>query len=161
MAEQEDIAVRAATQFDIPVLRDFEQGVIAAERPFAVNLKPDPIQYYSLEDLLASSQAALLVAEADGELIGSGYARIEAAKDYFVSDRFAYLGFMYVDPAWRGRGVIQRIMDELIGWCQGQGILEFRLDVYAGNEAAIRAYRKAGFNPNLVEMIMLKDDDAT
>ena len=45
------IEIRQATVEDIPTLKQFEQELIRYERPFAPNLKEDPISYYYIEDL--------------------------------------------------------------------------------------------------------------
>ena len=147
-----EITIRSATSSDLSQLLEFEQGVIAAERPYADNLKAGHITYYDLEALLISDKAKLLVAEKHGKLVGAGYAKILAAKAYKKFSHFAYLGFMYVDPSSRGKGINKMIIDELTLWAKAKNIKEMVLDVYDGNEAAIRAYEKVGFKKNLVEM---------
>jgi GNAT superfamily N-acetyltransferase len=144
--------IRRATLDDIPVLREFEQGVIAAERPFDVTLKPDPIRYYDLEGMIAAAHIELVVAEAGGERVGSGYARLEAVEPYLRHTRHAYLGFMYVVPAHRGRGINAEIVEALSAWAAAQGVTELRLDVYQRNAPAIRAYEKAGFVQHVILM---------
>jgi hypothetical protein len=47
-------------------------------------------------------------------IVGSGYARIEAAKPIY--DNYAYLGFMYTDQH-RGKGVNAIIIEALKEWC--------------------------------------------
>lgn len=148
----QEIIIRKATLADLPVLLDFEQGVIAAERPFDPTLKEGVIHYYDIEAMITASHIELLVAEAEGRLIGSGYARIDNAKPYLIFAQYAYLGFMYVEPAWRGKGVNRLIINGLKTWAQSQGIVEMRLEVYATNEPAVKAYEKAGFQQLLVEM---------
>jgi GNAT superfamily N-acetyltransferase len=59
---------------------------------------------------------------------------------------------MYVDESYRGLGLNQRIMDKLIAWGREQGLCDFYLDVYAGNQSAIKAYEKSGFKPSMIEM---------
>lgn len=107
-----------------------------------------------MEHMLHADHIQLLVAELDSELIGCGYARIEEAKHYLQHTQHAYLGFMYVTPAHRGKGVNKLIMNELIKWSQSKNINEMRLDVYYENAAAIKAYEKAGFVKHMVEMRM-------
>ena len=51
----ESILVRKATLYDMETLLRFEQGVIKAERPFDITLKPDPIHYYGIEDMIKTS----------------------------------------------------------------------------------------------------------
>lgn len=66
------IIIRKATEADLPVLLDFEQGVIAAERPFDPTLKEGAIHYYDITAMITAPHIELLVAEAEGQLIGSG-----------------------------------------------------------------------------------------
>jgi GNAT superfamily N-acetyltransferase len=147
------ILIRPATTTDLPTLRQFEQGVIAAERPMDPTIKEGPIQYYNLEAMLANPDVHLVVAEENGTLIGSGYARIDPAdRLYLTYTRHAYLGFMYVDPAHRGKGINQLIIDTLRQWARSRNLTELRLEVYTVNEPAIRAYEKAGFSALLLQM---------
>ena len=148
------ITVRPATLADLPTLLRFEQGVIAAERPMDPTIQDGPIHYYDLNKMLTSPHIHLVVAEANGTLIGSGYARIDPSRHYLKHAQHAYLGFMYVEPAYRGKGVNQLVIDALNTWARSQNLTELRLDVYTTNENAIRAYEKAGFTPYLINMRM-------
>ena len=148
------ITIRPAQADDVEILLKFEQGVIAAERPFDPTLKPDPNHYYDIPEMIQDPSVELLVAEHDGQLIGSGYARIEKAKHYLQHKRHAYLGFMYVDPAWRGKNINQMIIEKLKQWSITKGITEMRLEVYCDNLSAIKAYERAGFSKLLIQMRM-------
>jgi GNAT superfamily N-acetyltransferase len=145
------IRIRPATTADLPALLEFEQGVIAAERPFDPTLKDAPV-YYNLPALITSPDAELLVAEWAGVLIGSGYARIERAEAFLLHSHHAYLGFMYVAPDHRGKGVNKLILEALSHWARTRNITELRLDVYYDNEPALRAYEKAGFLRHMIVM---------
>jgi len=155
----EDIFIRAATLADVEVLLEFEQGVVAAERPHAINLDDGEVRYYDLPALIKSELAQVLVAQIgstslETEVVASGYARIETSKPHNKSERHSYLGFMYVVPEWRGRSLNKLVLDHLVDWSHTQGVSTFVLDVYASNEPAIRAYEKAGFKPNLLQMVL-------
>ncbi|MEM8893772.1 MAG: GNAT family N-acetyltransferase [Bacteroidota bacterium] len=143
---------RSAKPEDLPVLLEFEQGIIDAERPFDQTLKDGHISYYDLGAFIEAKNVEVLVAEADGQIIASGYIKIEQGKAYHKHDRYGYIGFVYVRPEYRGKGVVQQIINGLNNWAKSQGISEVRLDVYAENDSAVRAYEKAGFGKNLVEM---------
>jgi GNAT superfamily N-acetyltransferase len=52
---------------------------------------------------------------------------------------------MWVAPAWRGKGVGARLIEEVAGWAASVGFRELRLWVVEGNDVAERAYAKAGF----------------
>jgi len=147
------IKLRHATEGDLPALLEFEQGVVTAERPYNPTLIEGEIHYYNLNSLIDSENAALIVAEDEENIIASGYALIKnTEKDYYNFDRYAYLGFMYVKPEYRGRGVNKLIIDELKNWSKDQGVSEIRLEVYSDNVTAVKAYEKAAFEPLILLM---------
>jgi ribosomal protein S18 acetylase RimI-like enzyme len=148
----ETISIRTATAEDLEQLYTFEQGVIQAERPFDPTLKEDPINYYDLPGMLKASHIELAVAESQGKLVGSGYARIEESKLYLKHPQYAYLGFMYVLPEYRGQGINQKIIEHLVQWTRAKGVNELRLEVYVNNDPAIKAYEKIGFSKHMIEM---------
>ncbi len=145
---------RPATLDELPILLEFEQGVIEAERPFDSSLAPDPINYYDLEALVKSDNSLVVVALIGENIVGSGYANIQKSKPYLNTDYHAYLGFMFVLPEYRGRGINQGLTEVLVSWAKSRNLTEIRLDVYDENVSAVRAYTKVGFTKNLVEMRM-------
>ena len=147
-----NLIIRKALLTDFPTLLLFEQGVINAERPFDPTLKTEQTTYYDLHQMITAPHIELLVAEIDGRLVGSRYARIETSKPYLQHKQHAYLGFMYVEPKYRGRGINKAIMDALEGWAIQQGITEMHLEVYDENTAAIKAYEKCGFSKYMLQM---------
>ena len=156
----EQITTRTATLADLDVLLEFEQGIVQTERPFDPTLKDNHINYYDIAAMIGAPHVEVVVAELESEIIGSGYARIEDSKVYLKHQKHAYLGFMYVKPEYRGKGVNKKVVDALQDWVAKRGITEFRLDVYSENSPAIKAYEKIGFKKHLIEMRMelpLKD----
>lgn len=152
------INFRPANLHDLPILYEFEQGIISAERPFDPTLKSGHINYYDLKVLIESDEAEVLVAEINSEIVASGNAQIRKAKGFQSYARFAYLGFMFVKAEQRGKGIISLLLEELINWSQSKGINEIRLEVYSDNESALRAYEKAGFKKHMVEMRLPAED---
>jgi ribosomal protein S18 acetylase RimI-like enzyme len=162
MADPETIPkpllVRSARQDDLPVLLAFEQGIIAAERPYDPTLKPDPISYYDIAEKIASDDSEVAVVEVDGLVVASGFATKNLSKAYVRDTHHAYLGFMYVSPDYRGRGLNRRLLDHLSGWAKAKDLSEIRLTVYNDNAPAIRAYKKAGFTSHVLEMRLNLDE---
>ena len=153
-----EIRIRAARLDDLPTLLSFEQGIIQAERPFDHMLKPDPISYYDIGELIQNPDAEVAVAELGDVLIGSGYARRRASRHYLSPEEHAFIGFLYVDPAHRGKGVNQRVLDHLFAWARTNNLPEIHLTVYPENTSAVRAYEKVGFNPYVTEMRINLDE---
>ncbi|MEL6657591.1 MAG: GNAT family N-acetyltransferase [Bacteroidota bacterium] len=149
-----EVTTRPATLADHEVLLTFEKGIIVAERPLDETLKSGEIHYYDLTELIQQPDAHVVVAQVGEELVGSGYALLVPSIDYRTHDVHAYLGFMYVKPSFRGRGINQLVLDDLIDWAKSRGVYEIQLEVYPDNVAAVRAYEKAGFKPNLLRMRM-------
>jgi GNAT superfamily N-acetyltransferase len=146
------IHIRKANQDDLPILLEFEQGIIAAERPYDPTLKEGKISYYNIDKMISATDVEVVVAVLNDQIIGSGYARIEDAKPYLNHQLYAYLGFMYTHPDHRGKGVNTQIIEALTDWVRSQNVFEMRLDVYNDNPSAIRAYEKAGFKKHLINM---------
>ncbi|VTQ04946.1 GNAT family N-acetyltransferase [Sphingobacterium daejeonense] len=147
-----ELQIRKALESEINILLEFEQGIVDAERPFDNSLKEGEIHYYDLTELIRSDKAEVLLAVINDEIVGSGYAKILKAKPYQKFEEYAYLRFMYVKPTFRGHGINQKILNNLIEWSKEKGLTEVKLDVYDENEIAKKAYLKAGFKPNLLEM---------
>ncbi|MFN0201644.1 MAG: GNAT family N-acetyltransferase [Bacteroidia bacterium] len=146
------VEIRKALETDIDILLTFEQGIITAERPFDNTLREGEIHYYDLVEMIQAEWAEVLVAVVENEVVGSGYAKILPAKPYQNHNEYAYLGFMYVKPEFRGQGINQQIIYELMVWSKNKGLKEVRLQVYDENIIAKKAYQKVGFKPNLLEM---------
>ena len=150
--QDKNITTRPAILADMDILLQFEQGVISAERPFDPTLKEGDMNYYNLPELITASHCHLVVAELNGEVIGGGYVRIETAKIYLKHQQHAYLGFMYVVPQHRGKGVNKMVISTLQEWALAQGINECRLEVFYENVTAIKAYEKVGFKKHMILM---------
>ena len=146
------VEIRKAIETEIETLLIFEKEIVDAERPFDNTLKHGEIHYYDLIELIRNKRAEVLVAVVNNEIVGSGYAKILPAEPFQKYTEYAYLGFMYVKPEFRGQGINQKILNGLIDWVKRQNLTEVRLEVYDKNTKAKSSYLKAGFKPNLLEM---------
>ena len=159
------ITIRKAIIEDLPVLFEFEQGVLRTERPMDETLKLKNTYYYDIPNLIEDSSVEFVVAEINDIIAGCGYARIKKARDCFQFDQFSYLGFMFTKEDYRGRGVNKKIMNYLYNWSFSKGINEVRLEVYPTNIPAIKAYEKLGMTCSMQTMRIdlrsknLKDSD--
>ncbi|WP_226294366.1 GNAT family N-acetyltransferase [Aquimarina algicola] len=145
--------IRTASIEDLPILLDFEQKIIEVERPMDPTIKQnEKINYYDIGAYITDSNTEVVVAEIDGEIVGSGYGQVRDRKRFFFPQKKGYIGFMYVKDEHRGKGISQAIIKYLCHWFQENNLHEIRLTVYEKNPKAIRAYEKAGFEKHLVEM---------
>jgi RimJ/RimL family protein N-acetyltransferase len=148
----DEIRIRTATATDLDQLYVFEQGIIETERPFDPTLKREHTHYYDLEQMITAPDVEIVVAETENKIVGSGYARIEPSKTYLQHSKHAYLGFMFVLPEYRGKGINKRIIGALQDWATAQNVSELRLEVYCDNISAIKAYEKIGFSKHMLLM---------
>lgn len=144
--------MRRADHADRAILRRFEQAIVAAERPFDSTIRKGDVAYYDLDALLASTDAFVVIAEAAGEAIGCAFARMAASRAYIEPAFHAYVGLIYVSPEHRGVGVSGQMLTTLKDWARRNGLTEMHLEVYPENIAAIRAYKKTGFAPYMLDM---------
>ncbi len=84
----------------------------------------------------------VLVAEAEGEVIGWG--SLNAFNPRHAYDHVADFS-LYVDRAWRGRGVGRRLLQALIARARALAYHKLVLSGFPWNEAGMAAYRRAGF----------------
>lgn len=154
----EQLTVRSATIADLETLLEFEQAMIEAERPFDETIRTgEGVRYYDLAGLIAAANVEIVVALHASQIIACGYVRIEDSEPYLRHQQHAYLGFMYVVPEHRGKGVNKTVMKALEQWSISKGVTEMRLEVYTNNTAAIKAYEKSGFISHMIEMRMNLD----
>lgn len=144
--------VRKATLRDLPILLEFEQGLINAERPMDVTIKDGIISYYDISEFIKNDDSELYVVELNKKIVASGYAKIRPDRSYLKHANQAYLGFMFVPKTHRGNGYNKLIMNVLLKWCKERKIFEIRLDVYDANKSAIKAYEKVGFKKHMINM---------
>ena len=123
------LSIRPARKADLDAIDRIEG------RSFATDRFSRP----ALRRLLAASTADCRVAEIDGAL--AGYALIL----FRAGTRVARLYSIAVDPAFRGHGVAQALVEaaEKASLARGSSIL--RLEVRASNKAGLRLYDRAGF----------------
>lgn len=84
----------------------------------------------------------VLVVEADAEVAAWG--SLNSFNPRRAYDHVADFS-LYVDRAWRGRGVGRRLLDALIARARALGYHKLVLSAFPWNEAGMTVYRRAGF----------------
>ena len=148
------ISIRTANLKDLETLLEFEQGVVAAERPLDPFLGDGKLSYYNIPELITNEDIYFIVATSNNQLVASGYLRIENSKHYHKNPKHGYIGFIFVKPAFRGNKISNLILESLKDWAVKKDLKELRLDVYSNNSAAIKSYERFGFTKILVNMKM-------
>lgn len=133
-----EVVVRPGREKDLDAVVDLVVEVAAEGRWLGSEMPVDRHRRHRrLREALHDQRTAVLVAEADGSIVGE--LEIEVA-GYGVAD----LG-MLVTGAWRGRGVGTALLRSGIQWARGAGAHKVALQVWPHNDAAIGLYEKFGF----------------
>ena len=99
-----------------------------------------------LAEIRASDMSTVL-AEVGSELVGFGQLRHGPAPACVHGVRPREIYRLYVDSAWHGRGIAQRLMAVLIRQAFDAGADGVWLGVWERNPRAISFYEKSGFRP--------------
>ena len=83
------------------------------------------------------------VIEADG--IPAGYLVMTTGFSLEFHGRFGLLDELFVEPAWRNRGLGTQALAFAEGWCHTHGMRALRLEVSHENTRALALYRRCGF----------------
>lgn len=91
----------------------------------------------------------MLVALVDGAFVGYAVAHLQDGPDdtFAVGARYAELYSLSVAPEVRGGGIGSALMDALDARLAELGIRDLSIAVMAGNEDALRFYRRRGLVP--------------
>jgi diamine N-acetyltransferase len=114
-----------------------------------------------LSSVLADKNAALLVAEREGRLIGVIQARVREMPDVpiFVHRRYAAVEDIAVRKECRRSGVGRALMEKAQEWARARGLRQVELNVWEFNREAIAFYEKLGYRPASRKMWKALDSD--
>lgn len=83
------------------------------------------------------------VAEVAGRWVGQAGGHL----DHGHQPPVAYLVAVYVAPAYRGTGLVERLVAKVATWARARDFPELLLEVALENPRAVAAYRRMGFTP--------------
>lgn len=147
-----EIAIRQAVPGDEPALIALGRALTAAMLPLMpAALRPDEETANAWEDEAirrcfaggeADREPVLLVACKDGAPVGYALTKLAPGAP---GRREARLNSLVVDAGCRGRGIGRALLDAALAEAKRRGAGTIALHVLAGNAAAEKMYRAAGF----------------
>jgi [ribosomal protein S18]-alanine N-acetyltransferase len=130
--------VRAASLEDIAKIVSLERGISEAPHWPAAEYA---VIVDSVGETSNTIRRCLLVAEADGRLLGFAVGKVILTR----AKGLAELESVAVDVQARRRGVGRALCESVVAWCREQGAEALELEVRAGGNSAIALYRRLGF----------------
>ena len=149
--------IRVATDDDAPAMGRLAVELVHAHHAF------DPLRFAVFDDIergyeaflrreLGDREAACVVAEADGVVVGYAYGRLEPRSFVSLLDACAFLHDLYVEAPFRRAGVAAALVEAIARALRALGAPRLLLGVAAKNEAAQGLFEKLGFRPTMIEM---------
>ena len=106
--------------------------------PSALSL---PSEAYFIGEMIRGSDGLVLVAEADGDVVGNVLISLERNA---VSDHVGTLSIAVAED-WRDVGIGSALVEAALTWARERGLGKVALGVFPDNERAIAVYERAGF----------------
>ncbi len=95
------------------------------------------------------------VAEVDGQVVGYILgAVIDLHPDLFEHVDSGFIADIFVDPAYRGRGLARQLVTTMNNWFREQGVSRTEWQVAALNKDGIRFWEAVGGSPIMLRMRM-------
>lgn len=103
---------------------------------------------------LAEPDALVLVAEADGAVVGYAYAAVEGQDWMALRGPAGVIYDILIDPERRGQRLGSRLLAAVVEALTQRGSPRIVLSAAARNEGAQRLFARFGFRPTMVEMTL-------
>ena len=149
--------IRLANNADIPGMIELLKQVGEVHHKIRPDLFRAGAQKYSvsdLEELLKDETRPIFVGVEDGTLLGYCFCMIEEIKDNPVlcDVKSLYIDDLCVDENIRGRHVGSRLYDHVCGYARSIGCRSVTLNVWCGNDSAMKFYESRGMKPRKIYM---------
>ena len=107
----------------------------------------------SILDRLSDADARVLVAELDGAVVGyvSGVIA-DITTEMFMPLRCGLLADIYLQAAFRRRGLGRQLVERLMLWFRSRGLRHFEWHVSAGNHEALAFWKAIGGETTMLRM---------
>ncbi len=102
----------------------------------------------ALRTQLERNTASVFVAECGGRIAGFISGAIESAGPDRLPERHATIGYLWVEPPYRRRGIARALVDAIARWAAAiDGVRHFEMPVLAADDEAARFWAALGFRP--------------
>ena len=111
----------------------------------------------ALERLLADKDRPILIAQADGQVVGYAFCVFQTIQnDPVLQDRkVLYVDDLCVDERCRGQGIATALYEQVCALAKESGCGAVTLNVWCGNGKAMAFYEKCGLKPQKIGMEMV------
>jgi len=153
-----DLVIRRARTEDVPTLGRLgalllrEHHAYDQDRFMAPGADPEGGYAWFLGTQLEESDAAVFVAEREGEILGYLYASIEPRSWKELREVAGFIHDVVVDERFSRAGVASALVEEAAGWFASRGMPRIVLWTAQRNGEAQRLFARLGFRRTMIEM---------
>jgi len=149
--------IRFADTRDIPGMIELLKQVGEVHHVIRPDLFRSGAQKYNetdLTDLLADPSRPILIADIDGQVAGYAFCILQVTENNPVlcDRRVLYIDDICVDENRRGRGIATALYEKVLEYAKTIGCHSVTLNVWCGNDSAMKFYEKCGMKPQKIGM---------
>ena len=149
--------IRFAQPEDVPGILGLLRQVGRVHHEGRPDIFRSNAQKYGASQVLAmldSSTTPIFVAAEEGKVLGYGFCQIkEYLNDPVINDHTElYIDDLCVDENRRGQGVATALYDRVCAYAKEIGCHAVTLNVWCGNDSAMRFYEARGLKPQKIGM---------
>ena len=151
------MTIRFAETRDIPGMIELLKQVGQVHHDIRPDLFRDGAQKYSpadLEALLLDPARPILIADMDGKVAGYCFCILQVTEgNPVLCDRkVLYIDDLCVDEGHRGTGIATALYARTLEFARELGCHSVTLNVWCGNDSAMKFYEKCGMKPQKIGM---------
>lgn len=143
--------ITKATKDDIPLITAFGKRLIQLHRDFdpsyytydEVGFTPDFSTW--LDNQIITPSSIVLVAKEDGQVVGFLSGFIKFLFPWFTIKKVGHISFMFIDEAYRRKGVGNQLLQFMKLWFKEQGLSFVELYVNEKNANGLSFWKSMGF----------------
>lgn len=151
-----NLNIRRAAEGDIPVLDKLLYQVCKVHSDIRPDLFREGAKKYTdseLREILADGQRPVFVAELDGAVQGYAFCVHQEHTGGSMTDiKTLYIDDLCVDAEARGQHLGRALYEYVLAYAREQGCYHVTLNVWAGNDSAMKFYQRMGLRPQKTGM---------
>ena len=156
--------IRKAQSRDIPGMIELLKQVGEVHHRIRPDIFRSGAQKYdeaALAQLLLDESRPIFIAEEDGTVLGYAFCihKVTAHNPVLLDQRELYIDDLCVDGSCRGMGVGKKLYEYVLAYAREEKFDSLTLNVWCGNDGAMRFYEKAGLKPRNIYMEMRLEDN--
>ena len=153
------MVIRIAQEKDIPGIILLLKQVGQVHHDIRPDIFRERCQKYdetALAQLLKNENRPIFIADEDGQVLGYCFCilRSFAGESVMTDRRELYIDDLCVDESRRGQGIAKALYRHVTDFAKAAGCDFITLNVWSGNDGAMKFYENAGLTPRSITMEM-------